>query len=82
MIIEDNYFSPNLFQYFSIHVSTFNIKKPKLLKSNEEIIKFNATQEFEPKESDSQITIELNKQNDFETCANLRKKQFQLVVHV
>jgi hypothetical protein len=24
----------------------------------------------------------LNKQNDFETCANLRKKQFQLVVHV
>jgi hypothetical protein len=26
-------------------------KKPKLLKSNEKIIKFNATQEFEPKES-------------------------------
>lgn len=50
MIIEDNYFSPNLFQYFSIHVSMFNIKKPKLLKSNEEITKFNATQEFAPKD--------------------------------
>ncbi len=43
------------------HLTCFNIfqfmfpcliyKKPKLLKSNEKIIKFNATQEFEPKES-------------------------------
>jgi hypothetical protein len=29
MIIEDNYFSPNLFPYFSIHASMFYIKKPK-----------------------------------------------------
>ncbi len=34
------------------------------------------------KESNTQITIELNKQKDLKTCANLRKKQLQLVVHV
>ncbi len=32
MVIEDNYFSSNLFPYFSIHASMFYIKNPSFKK--------------------------------------------------